>query len=153
MVTKSQLLRYLALRAENENRLERLARMRSAAELPPMAEGDGSMHTNSSGDRMARAVENCMEYEEQIRPLIASNTAEMQRIEQAVDALDDPLEREVIRLRYMTPAVDEETGCDSCRWPKWSVIAERIYGNPYERGVKAAQKLNRIAIDKLTNSS
>lgn len=121
MVTKSQLLRYLALRAENENRLERLAWMRSAAELPPMAEGDGSMHTNSSGDRMARAVENCMEYEEQIRPLIASNTAEMQRIEQAVDALDDPLEREVIRLRYMDSS--------NCRQKLWHDVAVQLYGD------------------------
>ena len=145
MVTKSQLLRYLALRAENENRLERLARMRSAAELPPMAEGDGSMHTNSSGDRMARAVENCMEYEEQIRPLIASNTAEMQRIEQAVDAFDDPLEREVIRLRYMDSS--------NCRQNLWHDVAVQLYGDDDRRYIDAAQAIHRRALEHLVRLS
>lgn len=143
MVTKSQLLRYLALRAENENRLERLARMRSAAELPPMAEGDGSMHTNSSGDRMARAVENCMEYEEQIRPLIASNTAEMQRIEQAVDALDDPLEREVIRLRYMDS--------NNCRQNFWHDVAVHLYGDDDDKYLHAVMRLHGLAIQHLAS--
>ena len=143
MVTKSQLLRYLALRAENENRLERLARMRSAAELPPMAEGDGSKHANSSGDRMARAVENCMEYEEQIRPLIASNTAEMQRIEQAVDALDDPLEREVIRLRYMDSS--------NCRQNLWHDVAVQLYGNDDAKYLHAVMRLHELAIQHLAS--
>lgn len=143
LITKSQLLRYLALRAENENRLERLARMRSAAELPPMAEGDGSMHTNSSGDRMARAVENCMEYEEQIRPLIASNTAEMQRIEQAVDALDDPLEREVIRLRYMDSS--------NCRQNLWHDVAVQLYGDDDAKYLHAVMRLHELAIQHLAS--
>ena len=143
MVTKSQLLRYLALRAENENRLERLARMRSAAELPPMAEGDGSKHANSSGDRMARAVENCMEYEEQIKPLIASNVAEMQRIEQAVDALDDPLEREVIRLRYMDSS--------NCRQNLWHDVAVQLYGNDDAKYLHAVMRLHELAIQHLAS--
>ena len=143
MITKSQLLRYLALRAENENRLERLARMRSAAELPPMAEGDGSKHANSSGDRMARAVENCMEYEEQIRPLIASNTAEMQRIEQAVDALDDPLEREVIRLRYMDSS--------NCRQNLWHDVAVQLYGDDDAKYLHAVMRLHELAIQHLAS--
>ena len=51
------LRRYAALRLENENRLEQLARLRAEAELPAQREADGSAHTGSSGERMARAVE------------------------------------------------------------------------------------------------
>ena len=98
-VTKERLARYISLRMENENRMERLARMRSNAELPVQRQPDGAKHTGTSGDRMARAVEACMEYEEQIRPLIEANRREMEIIEAAVSALPDPMEREVLRLR------------------------------------------------------
>lgn len=108
-----------------------------------MAEGDGSMHTNSSGDRMARAVENCMEYEEQIKPLIASNVAEMQRIEQAVDALDDPLEREVIRLRYMDSS--------NCRQNLWHDVAVQLYGDDDAKYLHAVMRLHGLAIQHLAS--
>ena len=54
-VTKERLARYISLKKENENRLERLARMKSNAEMPAQRDPDGSKHTGSSGERMARA--------------------------------------------------------------------------------------------------
>ena len=66
------LRRYAALRLENENRLEQLARLRAEAELPAQREADGSAHTGSSGERMARAIERYMEYEQQILKALES---------------------------------------------------------------------------------
>lgn len=95
-ITKKRLQSYIGLRLENENINERIARMQSAAEMPPMSSGDGSQHTSSSGDRMARAVERLIEYKSQVAPTLESNRQEMLEIEQAVNALPDPLEREVL---------------------------------------------------------
>ena len=43
-------MRYRSLRMENENQLERLARMKSGEQFPAMQEGDGSQHAGA-GDR------------------------------------------------------------------------------------------------------
>ena len=43
-MTKERLMRYRSLRMENENQLERLARMKSGERFPAMREGDGSQH-------------------------------------------------------------------------------------------------------------
>lgn len=83
-VTKERLARYISLKKENENRLERLARMKSNAEMPAQRDPDGSKRTGSSGERMARAIEAYMEYEEQIGPLVDANRREMAEIEAAV---------------------------------------------------------------------
>lgn len=146
---KERLGRYLALRMENENRLERLARLKNNAEIPAMRAGDGSQYTGGSGERMARAVEAYMEYEEQIRPKIEENRREMAAIEAAVTALPDPLERNVLQRRYLQPSCDPETGRDSCRLTLWSDIANEIYGNPYERGVKMVLGVHRRALEHL----
>ena len=42
-----------------------------------------------------------MEYEERIRPLIEANLREMEKIEEAISQIQDPMEREVLRLRYI----------------------------------------------------
>lgn len=152
-VTKERLARYISLKKENENRLERLARMKSNAEMPAQRDPDGSKHTGSSGERMARAIEAYMEYEEQIGPLVEANRREMAEIESAVAALPDPLERNVLQMRYLQPSSDPETGRDSCRHMLWSDIADRIYGNPYERGVKIVMGVHRRALEHLKSGS
>lgn len=142
-VTKERLARYISLRMENENRMERLARMRSNAELPVQRQPDGAKHTGTSGDRMARAVEACMEYEEQIRPLIEANRREMEIIEAAVAALPDPLEREVLRLRYMDG--------DGARLNQWRDIALVMYGDDDERSVHACFRIHGKALANLNS--
>ena len=135
---KESLGRYLALRAETENRLERLARLKNAAEIPAMRTGDGSQHTGSSGERMARAVEAYIEYEEQIRPQIEANQREMAAICAMVEALQDPMEREVLRLRYL----DGQT----VQLSRWQDVAYRLYGDDDEKHVHACMRLHKRAI-------
>ena len=132
------LRRYAALRLENENRLERLARLRAEAELPAQREADGSAHTGSSGERMARAIERYMEYEQQIRPIIEANQREMDAVRAAVEMLTDPMEREVLRLRYL-----DTNGCCLMRWRD---VAFALYGDDEEKYILAARRIHDKAI-------
>ena len=138
---KQRLSRYIALRAETENRLERLARLKNAAEIPAMRTGDGSQHTGSSGERMARAVETYIEYEEQIRPKIEENLLEMARTRSMVESLSDPMEREVLRLRYL----DGET----CRLMSWKDVACQLYGDDDDRMIHACLRLHAKALQSI----
>lgn len=140
---KQRLSRYLALRAETENRLERLARLKNNAEIPAMRTGDGSQHTGSSGERMARAVEAYIEYEEQIRPQIEANQREMAAIRAMVEALQDPMEREVLRLRYL------DGDRDTCRPICWQEIAFHLYGSCKKKHVDAAMRLRQKAVNSI----
>ena len=142
MQAKKQLMRYSRLKKENENRAETLARMKAAAEFAPSAEPDGSQHTAGDAQRMARAVENYLEYEEQMRPLMEKNRAEMLRIEQAVAQLPDPLEREVLRLRYLDG--------DSWRLPRWRDVAMVLYGDDDEKQIHGCLRLHKAALQGLS---
>lgn len=140
-VTKKRLARYVSLKKENENRKERLARMKSNAELPPMRGTDSSQHSGSSGDRMARAVEAYLEYQAQIEPLLAANQREMAVIEQSVAALADPLEREVLRLRYMDG--------EHCRLLSWREVALALYQDDDQKYIDAALRIHKRALESL----
>lgn len=143
-VTKERLARYISLKKENENRLERLARMKSNAEMPAQRDPDGSKHTGSSGERMAQAIEAYMEYEEQIRPLVEANRREMAEIEAAVAALPDPLEREVLRLRYMDG--------ENMRLLSWKEVAYKLFGECDESSQKRARRIHEKAVKRATFS-
>lgn len=113
-MTKERLLRYRSLRMENENQLERLARMKSGELFPAIREGEGAQHTGTAGDRLTDAVIRRMEYEERIRPLIEANLREMGEIEAAIGRIQDPMEREVLRLRYLDGAAGGR--CPGAKW-------------------------------------
>ena len=85
----------------------------------------------SSGERMALAVERYTEYEKEIRPYIAANEHRMQAIRAAISAIPDPMEREVLRLRY--------TDGDCYRPLPWKEVAANLYGG-------CAQRLSLIHI-------
>ena len=139
MNVKEQFSRYIFLKKEVENRLECLARMRADAQLPNIEYGKiGS--NGGDGQRMARAVERCMEYAKQIEPVIAANRQEMHRIQTTINQLDDPLEREVLRMRYLD-------GQD-CRLTPWKEIALALYGDDDECCVHACIRLQSKALKK-----
>lgn len=139
---KERLVRYLALRMENENQMERLARLKNRMVLPPMRAGDGAQHTGS-GERMARSVENCLEEEKKIRAQVAENRREMAQIRSMVEALPDPREREVLRLRYL------DGDGDSCRPISWQEIAFYLYGGCKKKHVDAAMRLRQKALNSI----
>lgn len=103
---KTRLERYAGLRLELKNRLHHLGAMQKADREQPSLCG-------------SRAEE----YARQIAPLIEANRRELAEIEAAVASLPDPLEREVLRLRYLEPSLDPQTGRESARHMPWNEIA------------------------------
>lgn len=129
---------YIAMARECEHRQERLARMKSAEILPPLQAGnDGSQHTGSSGDHMARSVEKRLEYEAQIAPIITENKRRMRAVEHAVCTLPSR-ERDLLRMRYMDS--------DTVRPLPWRDIATKMFGSDEKRFIDAALRLHRIAL-------
>lgn len=137
-MTKERLASYISLQTEIENRLERLVRLKNEAEIPALRQGDGSQHTPGAGDRLERAVIRYMEYEESIKPQIESARAEMRAIERAICQVPDPLEREILRLRY----IDGK----HCRLMPWREVALRLFGDDDERHILAAYRLHGRAL-------
>lgn len=142
-MTKQRLASYVSLKMEIENQLERLARMKNEAKIPAIRQGDGSQHTPGAGDRMERAIIRYMEYEERIMPQIEAIQAEMEEIEATIDSVPDPLEREILRLRY----IDGE----HCRLMPWKDVSLRMFGDNDERHILAAYRLHGRALVSISD--
>ena len=142
LITKERLARYLSLRRENENQLERLTRMRNEEKIPAIRESDGSQHTAGGSDRMANAIIRRMEYEDRVMPQIEENLKEMEYIEATINRLPDPMEREVLRLRYI----------DGSTWRHlpWGEVALRLYGDNDEKHMLATYRLHQRALNSVS---
>ena len=139
---KERLTNYIYLRRETENQKERLARMKNAAQLPASnTDTSGAQHSRTVNDRMAEATVRYMEYKNEVQPLIDANEAEMASIRAAVNALKNPLEREVLRLRYL----DSE----DCKHMGWRSIALKIYRNDDEKTMQTVFRLHGRALQNL----
>jgi hypothetical protein len=138
---KSRLSEYVLLRIEAENMEERLARLRSEEKIPPMRMGDGSGHTGGNGDRMERAIIRRVEYEERNGPKIKEAREKMNYIEDAISAVRNPLERTVLRLRYLE--------ADDANLTKWKDVAVGIYGDDDEKDLRAVHRLHASALSHI----
>lgn len=141
-MTKQRLSQYIYLKMEVEHQLERLARLRNQERLPAMKESDSSKPSSSgTGDRMERAIIRRIEYEDRVMPQVEAAMAEMQMIEDAIHSLPNPMEREVLRLRYMEGS--------HIRHLPWRDIAMRLYGDDDRRHIEATYRLHSRALDSL----
>ena len=140
-MTQERLFNYIKLKCEVDRHFEQVARMKSAECFAPAREGDGSQHQPGNSDRMGRAVDRRLDYQKRMEPLINANLAEMDAVEVAVNALPDPLERDVLRVRYMEGS--------SYRHLKWREVAIEIFHNDEERHIKALQRVHDAAIEKI----
>ena len=130
---KSQLEKYLGLSFELKNQLQYLAHLQQLDHNSIRLQGSRSE-----------------EYATQIAPIVQANRREMKVIESAVEALKNPLEREVLRLRYLNPSIDPQTGKQSVRHTTWSEIAFSLYGECVPAVQKRAIRLHNKAITHLT---
>ncbi|WP_132587445.1 hypothetical protein [Allofournierella massiliensis] len=129
---KTRLERYTGLRLEVRIRLERLATLQQMDRERPSPCGSRSE-----------------EYAREIAPIVQANRREMAEIEAAVAALPDPLEREVLRLRYLEFSKDPRTGKKSVRHITWKEIGRIVYGDGGKSGQKSAQRHLERAISYL----
>lgn len=138
---KDRLSAYVSLKMEIENQLERLARLKNDEKIPAMRESDGSKHTGGNGDRLEKAIIRRMEYEARVLPQIEAAQKEMQEIEDAISAVSDPMEREVLRLRY----IDGEY----CHRLTWREVAMRLFGDDDDNHLLAVYRLHAKALRRI----
>lgn len=107
-ITQQHLENYLGWKMQVNNDRERLARAEHEAMWPTVGEIGGSQHQPGKGDRMERAIIRKVELEEELLQEISDNERKMRQITHAIKALDNPQEQELLRLRYIDGAWDEE---------------------------------------------
>lgn len=133
------LKRYLNLQRQVDNREETLARYENAQYLPAMPDSDGSKHTPGRSDRMANATVKYMEQKNKLMPIIAACKAKMKAIEDAVYAIEDPLEQEVLILRYLE-------GEDGYKQMRWKLVAMAMYHSDDEADITRVHRLHGAAL-------
>ena len=133
------LKRYLNLQRQVDNREETLARYENAQYLPAMPDSDGSKHTPGRSDRMANATVKYMEQKKKLMPKILAYKEKMQAIEDAIDAIDDPLEQEVLTLRYL----EGEEGYKPMRW---KLVALAMYHSDDDADLTRVYRLHGAAL-------
>ena len=137
---KKWLHKYLKLKLMVRSRRKRLQDMEDQELLPGKTDSTrGGTHGSSSSSMVA--TDRRIDYEDANTPIIQKAEAEMGAILNAVDALEDPMEREVLYLRY----IDSEY-YQPRRWPE---VAERMYGDNDEAKMQAVFRLHRTAIKKI----
>lgn len=141
---KNLLSVYVLLLSEVEHIVEQLSRLKIEETLPPQRLGDMTVKSSGGKDRLERAILRRIEYEERNMPRLQDAREKMQRIEDAVYALRDPLERTVLRLRYLD--------CDCSRLTRWHEVAAAIYGDNDEKELRAVYRLHNRALDNLAFS-
>lgn len=148
-ITKERLKRYIRLRQEIENQLERLGRMAASIESPGSMKMDGMPHSNFAVDRMAIAVSRKIELEDTIKAGLQKEYEEVKELEAGVQLLEEPNERQVIRLRYF----DGLTWMEICEalYGKKKDYADRI--ETYERRTYKIHGAALVHIQQATTSS
>lgn len=140
-MTKERLASYVSLRMETDRQLEKLVRMKNEEKLPAIRVGDESKRTGTAGDRLERLIIRRMEYEERVLPLIESAQQEMEAIEDAINALHDPLEREVLRLRYIEGQY--------YKLMPWRAVALELFGDDDDRHILATYRTHARALQSI----
>lgn len=140
---KHRLHQYIYLRFEYESHQERLALLKAEEEYPSKP-GDniGGGSGTPNRDRMEKAIIRRMMYEEKTKKRIAEIAAEIDEIDEAIDSLQNPLEREVLRLRY--------TDGENNRHMEWKDISMKIYGDNDEKHLLATYRLHGRALVSIT---
>ena len=133
------LKRYLSLQRQVDNREETLARFENAQYLPAMPDSDGSKHTPGKSDRVANATVRYMEQKKKLMPKILACKAKMQAIEDAIYAIDDPLEQEVLILRYLE-------GEDGYKQMRWKLVAMAMYHSDDDADQTRVHRLHGAAL-------
>lgn len=113
-IAKTRLKAYIKLRREIDNKCERLERMEASLTSTSGGIGDGMPHASFVTDRMAEKVCKKLELEEMIKEDIKREKKELKALENLVEQLEDPDERQVICLKYF----------DSMGWPD---VCEALY--------------------------
>lgn len=140
-ITRERLHNYAKIKRQVENQLERLVRMKNEELIPALKMGDESKRNPGASDRMANAVIRRITYEEEITASMEENLAEMDAVRAAIKTLRDPMEQEILNMRYID--------CEGYRHTPWRDVALKIYGDDDENQIRAVQRLHKSAVENL----
>lgn len=140
-ITRERLYNYVKIKRQVENQLERLVRMKNEELIPALKMGDESKRNPGASDRMANAVIRRITYEENIAASMEANLAEMDAVRAAIDAMSDPMEQDVLIMRYID--------CEGYRHTLWRDVALKVYGDDDESQIRAVQRIHKSAVDNL----
>lgn len=147
-MTENRLEQYIYLKMEVEHQFERIARMKSAEKFAPRRESDGSQHTAGDPDRLGKAIDRRMEYEEAVKHQLDAAIDEMRKIEAAISSLRDGQERELLRLRFIDGQEDED-GNGITRLMTWPNVALKMFGSDEEKHIQTAYRVRRRALKNI----
>ena len=138
---KKRLSQYSAIRVELANLEERLERLKNEETLPAMRPSNGSKPTGGAGDRQERSIIRRMEYEERHGAEIDAKRDELRYIEDSINAVADPMERMVLRIRY--------TESETAKPMPWRAVAMAIYKDDSDSKMLAIYRLHSRALNSL----
>lgn len=138
MDAKEYLRKYAALKMEARNNEERILLAFNETQIPAMKQGDGSQRTAGAGDRQEKAAIRYIEIKDRLQPQVDANKAEMRKIEDAINSLEDGLQREVLRQRYID--------ADTWKPVPWRIVSTKMYGDDEGKNVQHVQRVHREAI-------
>ena len=138
---KKRLSQYSAIRVELDILVDRLEHLKSEETMPGMRPGNGSKPTGGTGDRQERSIIRRMEFEERHSVDIAAKQAELRYIEDAIKAVEDPMERMVLRIRY--------TESENAKPMPWRDVAIAIYKDGSDSKMLAIYRLHGRALNSL----
>ena len=141
MDAKEYLMEYAALKQEALNREDRISEAFNETLIPAMAQGDGSQRTPGRGDRQEKANIRYMEIKDRLQPMIDENRARMLQIEDDIASLADPMQREVLRLRYID--------VDGWNPVKWRIVAQTMYRSNDDNALRRLRRVHREALAAL----
>lgn len=144
---KNRLSRYVHLEIEYYDKLDSLARLTIDTEFPAFQAGDGSQRSLLKSSRMEKAAIRKMARENKLRAQIAEIETEMEAIEDAIESLADPLQKTVLRLRYIEGEANEFGVV--CRLMRWGEVSQRIYGSDDEKHKLAIWRIHGHALTAL----
>lgn len=124
---KDKLNRYLLLRLENELQLQKLEKLQASRKRK---------RTDDSG------LNGRLDDEPRLKAIIETNLDEMEAVCAAIENIRDPMERMVLRMRYVD-------GNGVGKRMKWEDIAAAIYGSCEDGQMTAVFRLHGQALKNL----
>ncbi len=136
-------MQYIPIRIRVQNQQERLERLKNEQYIPAMRMGDGSKHSPGASDRMGNATIRRMMYEKEHQESIDADNAELDYMREAINALPDYWEREVLTLRY----IDGENG--GAKQMKWRNVTMKLYHRDDESALQIVRRVHKSALKNL----
>jgi hypothetical protein len=105
---KQKLHSYNAVRHECKQIVDQIAQIRATMESPRIQAMDGMPRGSGGGDAMAGIVAELIKLEEKYTDKLHRLNATLAEVEDMIGSLEDPVERRLMRCRYIEGMVWEE---------------------------------------------